>query len=116
MNVTVISANPLTSLTNAVERDVAKLRETAGHVVGSAFFGTLLKTMRESDLKGSFGHGGRGEEIFEAQLHGVIAERAGVRMQRDLQDALFRQLERQQRLIGALRNGGSKETADEIRD
>jgi len=112
----VISANPLTSSANAVERDLAQLRETAGQIVGSVFFGTLLKTMRESDLKGSLGHGGRGEEIFQAQLHGVIAERAGVRMQRDLEDALFRQLEKQQRLIGELRNGDSKETANETRD
>ena len=46
----------------------------------------------------------------------LIAERAGVRMQRDLENALFRQLEKQQRMIGELRNGDSKETANETRD
>ncbi len=103
----------MTSTPAATHQDLDRLRETTGRIVGSIFFGTLLKTMRDSKLQGPFGHGGRGEEVFEAQLHGVLAERMGTRLQQSLGDALFRQLEKQQRLIGELRDGGSKETSHE---
>ena len=103
----------VTSTTAAANRDLDRLRETTGQIVGSIFFGTLLKTMRDSKLEGPFGHGGRGEEVFEAQLHGVLAERMGTRLQQSLSDALFQQLEKQQRLITELRDGGSRETGHE---
>ena len=46
-------------------------------VVGTVFYGTLLKTMRASNLKGQYGHGGRGEEVFQAQLDQTLADQAG---------------------------------------
>lgn len=67
-----------------------KLREMAGKVVGEAFFGTLLRTMRNSKLKGEIGHGGRGEEVFEAQLHGIYAERMGTARRQPLVEAIYR--------------------------
>jgi len=83
-----------------VERDrSAVLRETIGGAVGSVFYGTLMKTMRNSKLQGAFGHGGRGEELFAAQLHTILAERMGARSPVGLVDSLYRRLERQQRLI-----------------
>ena len=54
-----------------------QLRDVAGEVVGSVFYGKLLQTLRDSSLKGQYGHGGRGEEIFQAQLDQVLAEEAG---------------------------------------
>ncbi len=84
-------------------RDLDRLRETAREVVGSVFFGTLLKAMRESGLKGAYGHGGRGEEIFSAQLHGVLAERMGATMRGGLGDAIYRALEGQQNRLGRMR-------------
>ena len=83
---------------NAV-RELHRLREVTGQVVGSVFFGTLLKTMRESELKGAYGHGGRGEEIFSAQLHGILAERMGATMRTGLGNAVYDRLQRQQRGI-----------------
>ncbi len=86
----------------AVERessDLARLRRAAGEVVGTTFYGTLLKSMRESDWKGKYGHGGRGEEVFSAQLHGVLAERLGTAQRRGLPEALYSRLEKQQRLV-----------------
>jgi Rod binding domain-containing protein len=82
-----------------VARDLKRLREATGTVVGSVFFGTLLQQMRESKLKGPYGHGGRGEEIFASQLHGLLAERAGNTMQRGLAQAIYRRLEAQQTRI-----------------
>ena len=75
------------------------MKEITGQVVGSVFFGTLLKTMRDSELKGSFGHGGRGEDVFAAQLHGLYAEQAGTSLSGGLKEVLFQNLEAQQRRI-----------------
>jgi len=87
------------SMVDAVSRDLDKLRETAGKVVGSVFYGTMLKAMRDSSFKGAYGHGGRGEDVFGAQLHALYAERLGTSTNRGLQDALYRTLEKQQRAM-----------------
>ena len=102
------SVSQMTPAVDAVGRDLIRLRETAGRVVGSVFFGTLLKTMRESTLQGPYGHGGRGEEVFAAQLHDVLARRMGTRMHHGLHEAVYRSLEGQQRLIGEHRKGETK--------
>ena len=84
-----------------VRPELKKLRKATEQIVGSVFYGALLKTMRDSKLKGPFGHGGRGEEIFGAQLHGLWAEKMGEASHRGVADALFRHLERQQSLMSA---------------
>lgn len=98
------SVNTMTSMPGRAQHDLHQLRETTGRVLGSVFYGTLLATMRESKLKGPYGHGGRGEEVFAAQLHGLLAERAGSTLHRELTDGLLRGLEKQQRLISAQRD------------
>lgn len=77
-------------------RGLSQLRELSGKIVGSIFYGTLLRSMRESVLKGEYGHGGRGEDIFAAQLHGLFAERLGAAKQNPLAESLYRHLENQQ--------------------
>jgi hypothetical protein len=67
----------LSLIDRGVNAPVNKLRETAGKIVGRVFYGTMLKMLRESGLKGKYGHGGRGEEVFSAQLHNIFAERMG---------------------------------------
>ena len=84
--------------------DLDRLREAVGQVVGSVFFSTLLKTMRETKLQGAYGHGGRGEEVFSAQLHGLYAERAGTAIQGGLNEVLYQRLARQQELISRSRS------------
>jgi len=73
-----------------------RLREAAGKAVGSAFYGTIFQMIRESPFKTNIGHGGRGEEVFSAQLHGVLAERLGPSNRHDLSDVLYGRLEKQQ--------------------
>jgi len=73
----------------------------AGQVVGSAFYGTIFQMIRESPFKSKFGHGGRGEEVFSAQLHGVLAERMGQARNNNLSDVLYKRLENQQRRLDA---------------
>jgi Rod binding domain-containing protein len=91
--------------------DLQRLKEATGQIVGSVFYGTLLKSMRESELKGAYGHGGRGEEVFAAQLHGMWAERMGEASNGGLTDVLYRRLEHQQRLMSQ----GRERAAGEVR-
>ena len=84
------------SVEPALGRGLSQLRELSGKIAGSIFYGTLLRTMRESVLKGEYGHGGRGEDIFAAQLHGLFAERLGAAKQNPLAESLYRHLENQQ--------------------
>lgn len=88
-----------TVLNGSQQSAQARLREASGRMIGSMFFGTMLKAMRESSFKTKYGHGGRGEEIFGAQLHGVLAEQLGIRMRHGVGDALFKRLDRQQQLM-----------------
>lgn len=55
----------------------ADMREQVGDLVGNIFYGTLLRQMQESKLKGEYFHGGRGEEVFRAQLSMELAKRMG---------------------------------------
>ncbi len=83
--------------------ELARLKEVTGRVVGSVFYGEMLRAMRESKLKGSFGHGGRGEEVFSAQLHDMLAERMGQSRGNGLSKLLYDRFSHQQSLV----NGAS---------
>jgi hypothetical protein len=85
------------------------LHAAVGAVVGTTFYGTLMKQMRETRCKGAYGHGGRGEEVFAAQLHGLLAERMGEARRDPLQKAMVHQL---QRRVKATSPGHSENTAE----
>ncbi len=87
------------------QKAVGKLREASGKLVGSVFFGKMLETMRNNPLKGKYGHGGRGEEVFSAQFHGLIAERLGNSGNNSLGQLITKSLQRQQQLIEKQRFG-----------
>ena len=98
-----VSAISLDSATpTAADRKMDQLREVTGKVAGTVFFGTLLRSMRESTMNGAYGHGGRGEEVFSERLHGILAQRMGTSMQGGLSDALYRALRPQQERINVL--------------
>ncbi len=78
-----------------------QLDEATRTLVGSVFYGALLKTMRDSEMKGEIGHGGRGEEVFGAQLDAMLAERAGKATKGGLADVIYKSLEKQQGLRDA---------------
>jgi len=86
-----------------VERDLARLRKVTGQVIGSVFFGTLLRTMRESTLTGPYGHGGRGEEVFASQLHDIYAEQVGTSVRNGVSQTVYKRLEHQQELYSGQR-------------
>lgn len=70
----------------------AKLRKTVGEVVGTIFFGEMLKNVRNSVLQGEYGHGGNGERVFMAQLHQQIAREIGGRMRNGLTESICNRL------------------------
>lgn len=52
-----------------------KLRAAFEDFVGQTLFGEMLKSMRKSQHKPAYFHGGRGEEIFQQQLDQVLVEK-----------------------------------------
>ncbi len=70
----------------------AMLRQAVQEMVGTTFYGQMLKISRSSVLKGKFGHGGRGEEMFGAQLDAELAKRAGQGSRNSLTDAIYERL------------------------
>lgn len=84
----------LTSSTATADA-TARLRQAADELVGSVFYGTMLRQLRSSSLQGPYGHGGKGERVFQAQLDQIIAQRAGRRESTSLTDAVVRRYETQ---------------------
>lgn len=93
--------------------ELAKLKQSTRQVVGSVFYGTLLKSMRDSSMKGPYGHGGRGEEVFSAQLHNLLAEKMGEATNGGLADALYDSLSAQQERISKMHDVNRLESSRE---
>ncbi len=78
MNVTQLNREQAADAVPETQREnqakLAELRKAAEQVVGITFFQTLLQTAHNSSLKGKYGHGGRGEEVFTQQLDVLLAE------------------------------------------
>ena len=92
-------ASPTSNDATRVQGELARLDDVTGKVIGSVFFGTLLRSMRQSEMKGAYGHGGRGEEVFSGQLHEIYSEQAGQSMRGGLKEALLGRFSRQQELM-----------------
>lgn len=80
-----------------------RLREVTGRIIGSVFYGTLLRTLRTSELKGDYGHGGYGETVFQGQLDQILSERAGAARHNSLSAALVVRLAEQQLRIDQMK-------------
>jgi hypothetical protein len=50
------------------------LREQFGQFFGETFFGQMIASMRDTVGKSSYFHGGRAEEVFQAQLDQTLSE------------------------------------------
>lgn len=98
-----VAATPQTETTSAEARAAEGLRQTACKLVGEVFYGTLLRQYRSMSPKAKYGHGGRGEEIFQGQLDQIFAERAGSRTRGGLADAIVQRFERRVKALAAYR-------------
>lgn len=86
------------------------LRRRVGEFVGSVFYGTLLRQMQQSSLKGEYMHGGRGEEVFQGQLGLEIAQRLGRAANDPIANRLYQSM---QHRLGA-RSQATAESAEEL--
>ena len=93
MTVSPATTNPLTSMATEAQREnqtkLVELRQAAEQLIGITFFQTLLQSAHNSTLKGEYGHGGRGEEMFTAQLDVIFAERAAASSRFGLVDEIY---------------------------
>jgi len=74
------ATNPLASVSTGSitgAQSARARRKAYGEVVGNVFYGTLLKQMNESKIKGNYFHGGRGEDAFRGQLALELGKRMG---------------------------------------
>lgn len=94
-SVTAPQARPASSGSEPTTERQRELKRAAGELVGAVFFGPMLKAMRNSGLKGKYGHGGRGEEIFSAQLHEVLVKRIGESQNFGINEALYQHFAKQ---------------------
>ena len=94
MGVSEIQLSASRATTASPEQRRRMLQQAASEVVGSVFFAPMLKMARDNPLKGKYGHGGRGEEVFGAQLDAELARCASHRSGGGLTDALLKRLER----------------------
>lgn len=90
-----ISATTSTPTATEGSKQNTSLRRMVDEVVGLTFFGPMLKTAHNSVLKGKYGHGGRGEEVFQSQLDMEFARNVGRGVKTDLAESLYRKLTRQ---------------------
>ncbi len=96
MTISPATSNPLASAVSDAQREnqtkLAQLRHAAQQLVGITFFQTLLQSAHNSTLKGEFGHGGRGEEMFTVQLDVMFAERAAESSRFGLVDEIYKRM------------------------
>ena len=86
------------------------MRAKVGDLVGNVFYGTLLRQMQESKIKGKYFHGGRGEEVFQAQLGMELAKRMGESPSDPMANMIYDALVRRQ----GIENGGRKTSATSV--
>lgn len=88
MNVDATTAN---TITDPRQRSML-LRQMVDEAVGVTFFEPMLKSAHNSALKGKYGHGGRGEDVFQGQLDAELARSMGRGIKTSLGEALYRKL------------------------
>ena len=63
------------ALAPQIRKDAGEVREAFDDFVGQTFFNQLLAQMRKTIDKPAYFHGGQTEEVFQAQLDQVLAEK-----------------------------------------
>ena len=66
-----------------------ELRQAFHDFVGQTFFGELIKSYRSTQQPLAYFHGGRAEQIFQAQLDQVLAEALSERSADKIADPMF---------------------------
>jgi len=68
-----------------------KVRDTFRTFVGESFFGQMMKSMRSTQGKPAYFHGGHAEEVFQGQMDQTLAQEMTVASADKIADPMFRQ-------------------------
>ena len=94
--------------------DATEVRDTFRKFVGEAFFGQMLKSLRSTQGKPAYFHGGQGEEVFQSQLDQVMSEKMTEASADKIADPMFRQQFPQQAAILARGDKNSMLTLNDL--
>lgn len=88
------AVRPLRPSANSAEQQVAdakQVHDTFRTFVGEAFFGQMIKSMRSTQGKPAYFHGGQAEEVFRGQLDQTLAQEMTEASSDQIADPMFRQ-------------------------
>ena len=88
---TIQSLRPSASTAEQRVAEAEEVRDAFRTCVGEAFFGQMLKSMRRTQGKPAYFHGGRAEEMFRSQLDQTMAQQMTVASADKIADPMFRQ-------------------------
>jgi Rod binding domain-containing protein len=69
--------------------DDKRFREVLHQFVGQTLFGQMLKSMRATQEKNPYFHGGRAEEIFQSQLDMILTEKMTQASSKTLSEPMY---------------------------
>ena len=92
-----------------------EVRDTFRQFVGEAFFGQMLKSMRSTQEKSAYFHGGHAEEVFQGQLDQVLSEEMTESSADQIADPMFRQQFPQQAQVLAKHEASTKSSLDDLK-
>ncbi|MDR2754524.1 MAG: rod-binding protein [Planctomycetaceae bacterium] len=70
--------------------DEKRFREVLHQFVGQTLFGQMLKSMRATQEKNPYFHGGRAEEIFQSQLDMVLTDKMTQATSKTLSEPMYK--------------------------
>ncbi|MDR1484935.1 MAG: rod-binding protein [Planctomycetaceae bacterium] len=76
--------------------DEIEFRELFHKFIGQVLFGQMLKSMRATQQKNPYFHGGRAEEIFQDELDNKLVEQLTTSTTKNLSEPMYNQFKRQQ--------------------
>jgi len=82
--------SPINAVSTSSTASQPELDATFRKVVGSVFYGQMLKSLRESVGKPAYIHGGQTEELFQSQLDQYVVDDLAGREKGPWIDELFR--------------------------
>jgi Rod binding domain-containing protein len=85
------SLRPSVASAEKQRSDAEEVRDTFRQFVGEAFFGQMLKSMRSTQGKPAYFHGGHAEEVFQGQLDQMMSEKMTEASADQIADPMFRQ-------------------------
>ena len=108
---------PLRSESSSAQQQVKEAKEVRDAFrmfVGESFFGQLMKSMRSTQGKPAYFHGGQAEEVFRGQLDQSLAQEMTAASADKIADPMFRQQFPQQAELLRREAQNSKTSMDDL--